>query len=76
MKGLLKRCEAQRMLRALRRRWPYRRFHSRYDIHSLVRVTPSRHRCGQGRSHSLPNLGDARHNRPHTYRADDTGKGL
>ncbi len=76
MKGSVKYCETQRVLRAMGRRWPYRRFHCRHDLHTLVRVRASRHRCGKGRSYSLPNLNDARHNRPHTYRAGDTGEGL
>lgn len=76
MKGLFKYCETQRMLRVLCHRWPYRRFHCRHDMHRVVCVTASRHRCRQGRSHSLPNLNDARHNRPHTYRTGDTDNGL
>lgn len=76
MKGLVKYCQGGRMLRTLHHRWPYRRFHCRHDLHRLVRVRPSRRRCGQGRSYSRSNLNDARHNRPHTGRASDTGGGL
>ena len=43
MRGLA--CEQKLMIRALHPRWPYRRSHSRHDLHWLVRVRPRRRWC-------------------------------
>jgi hypothetical protein len=75
MKGLLKYCEAQRMIRALHQRRPSRRLHCRGDTYSLVQVKPSRCQLGKRRSYLRSNLNDARQNRPHTDRGGDTGYG-
>jgi hypothetical protein len=76
MKRFVKHCGEQRMLRAPRHRWPYRCFRCTAAPHGATRPRASRRRCRQGRSHSLPNLNYARHNRPHNYRPGDTDNGL
>jgi len=51
MRGLT--CERDLLVRALHPRWPYRRSHSRHDLHWLVRVRPKRRWCSHGRRHSV-----------------------
>lgn len=46
-------CEQKLMVRALHPRWPYRRSHSRHDLHWLVRVRPRRYWCSRGRGHTV-----------------------
>jgi len=52
------------MVRALHPRWPFRRSHSRHDLHWLVRVRPGRRWCGHGRAHSVATLRNCRSRRP------------
>lgn len=49
-------CHEQRMLRALHGRWPYRRSHSRHDLHWLVRVRQESCLCPSTRTHSVLGL--------------------
>jgi len=49
-------CNAQRMLRSLHGRWPYRRSHCRHDLHWLVLVQAERGACASGRTHSTAGL--------------------
>jgi hypothetical protein len=56
-------CEERRMLRALHPRWPYRRSHSRHDLHWLVRVRRPACWCGFGRAHLVRALAPV-HRRP------------
>jgi hypothetical protein len=49
-------CHEQRMLRSLHGRWPYRRSHSRHDLHWLVRIQPQSCWCSSGRAHSVMGL--------------------
>ena len=49
-------CHEQRMLRGLHGRWPYRRSHSRHDLHWLVRVQPPSCLCTSARVHPLTGL--------------------
>jgi hypothetical protein len=46
-------CYEQRMQRSLHGRWPYRRSHSRHDLHWLVRVKTHGCWCPGARTHSL-----------------------
>ena len=59
-------CNAPRMGRALHPRWPYRRSHSRHDLHWLVRVRPQHFWCLRGRNHTLATLRPGRRLRKHT----------
>ncbi|MHB1537439.1 MAG: hypothetical protein ACYCYN_02860 [Solirubrobacteraceae bacterium] len=54
------------MQRSLHARWPYRRSHSRHDLHWLVRVDSARRWCSLGRSHTVATLRGDRNLRPHT----------
>jgi len=49
-------CHERRMLRGLHGRWPYRRSHSRHDLHWLVRVEAQGRPCTDGRAHPLVGL--------------------
>ncbi|HUC86941.1 MAG TPA: hypothetical protein VMR75_01250 [Candidatus Saccharimonadales bacterium] len=49
-------CEYQPMLRSLHARWPFRRTHTRHDIHWLwlAQMRKSKKRCNDdGRGHSM-----------------------
>jgi hypothetical protein len=59
-------CHTPRMGRALHPRWPYRRSHSRHDLHWLVQVRPQHDWCLHGRSHTVASLGRRRRLRRHT----------
>lgn len=59
-------CHMRRMGRGLHPRWPYRRSHSRHDLHWLVRVRPRRHWCPHGRAHAVATLQPCRRLRRHT----------
>ncbi|HVR05815.1 MAG TPA: hypothetical protein VMS02_07215 [Solirubrobacteraceae bacterium] len=49
-------CDERRLLRSLHARWPYRRSHSRHDLHWLVRVRPPRCWCASARAHPIRTL--------------------
>ncbi len=49
-------CHEQRMMRALHGRWPYRRSHSRHDLHWLVRIRQPSCVCPSARTHSMAGL--------------------
>ncbi len=59
-------CHKPRMGRALHPRWPYRRSHSRHDLHWLVQVRPERQWCLYGRGHTVATLRPCRQPRRHT----------
>lgn len=59
-------CHVPRMGRSLHPRWPYRRSHSRHDLHWLVQVRPQLHWCLHQRGHPVATLRPCRRLRKHT----------